>query len=466
MLTHDEVPIVALCTPRGSGALGLLRLSGANALAVASSCARLSSGARLDVCESHTIHHGSVINPTDGTIIDEVMFLVMRGPRTFTGQDTVEITCHNNPFIINQLISVLTYAGARLAEAGEFTKRAFLSGKIDLIQAEAIHDLITAQTEVALRKSLAQLQGSFSHDIAQLEGDLLEILCYAEASFEFLDEEQQDLQFDGRIRAKITTLQTKLAGLLIDHNRQKQIKEGIRVALIGAVNAGKSTLFNALLGKNRSIVSDQAGTTRDSIEATLYRDGTFWLLIDTAGLRQTGDTIEQQGIERSWYEAEQADIILLCTVAGSEQAAEHKEVYDELCDKYKDKIIVVQTKSDMIVDNEASRARCISEVIPSVSVSAQRNAGLDVLNELLTDCIQKLFSRYQSPYLLNERQYNLIEQLNIKIKSIEKNYSDRIQYELLAYHVREMLEMICQLTGKNIHEKMLDKIFSDFCVGK
>ena len=220
----------------------------------------------------------------------------MRSPKTFTGQDTVEITCHNNQFIIEEIINLAIANGARLAQQGEFTKRAVFNGKIDLVQAEAINELIHAQTQLALKQSLAQLTGSFSHCLASLEKELLKALALSEASFEFLDEE---MDFAPQIQALISSLQNTITGIKKTFNQQQQIRQGIRIAIIGSVNAGKSSLFNALLNQDRAIVSAIAGTTRDAIEAGVYTKGNYWTLVDTAGLRQTHDIIEQEGIKRS-----------------------------------------------------------------------------------------------------------------------------------------------------------------------
>ena len=297
LLSDDLDTIVALCTPRGSGSLALIRLSGNNAVAIADACTRLSSGNTLQESQSHTIHHGHIV---DGeTKVDEVLFFLMRSPRTFTGQDTIEISCHNNPFIIEKIMTCAIIHGARHAQAGEFSKRAFLNGKIDLIQAEALNELIHAPTERALQTSLAQLKGSLSHYLSTLETDLVTLIGLVESSFEFLEEEQRDLSINQLIQAKLHALYAKIKELKNNFNQQKHIKQGIRITLIGTVNAGKSTLFNALLNQERAIVADLEGTTRDSIEATLYKKGNFWLLIDTAGLRNTDDQIEQQGIQRS-----------------------------------------------------------------------------------------------------------------------------------------------------------------------
>lgn len=458
---HDT--IVALCTPRGSGAIALLRLSGLNAIDIASSIAKLSSGKKLHESPSHTIHHGFVINPNqDNTIVDEVLFFLMKGPRTFTGQDTVEISCHNNPFLIDQIISCCIEHGARSAKPGEFSKRAYLNGKIDLLQAEALNDLLGAQTELALKKSLSQLHGSFSSYIKKLEEELFNLLCHVESSFEFLEEEQRDLQFDELIREKTAAILQEIKQTKDMFNVQQQIKQGIRIALIGSVNVGKSTLFNALAKKDRAIVTQTPGTTRDCIEYSLYKDGNFWLIIDTAGLRQTHDTIEQEGIQRSYQEAASADIILLVIDASTNITEQEQEIYTTIHQQYADKTIVVINKIDCDKPNNLD----LFEESNVIKISAKNNVGISDLESSIHQKIQNLFSKLNSPFLLNQRQHKLMCEIETKLQSIEKILSDPIQYELVAYHLKEILENLSELTGKNITEGVLDTVFKTFCVGK
>ncbi len=341
-LSHDEQTIIAQCTPRGSGAIALLRISGVNAIEVANQSAKLSGKKTLLDADSHTIHYGSIVDP-NGTIVDNVLFLLMRAPKTFTGQDTVEITCHNNQFIVEQIIALALLHGARLAQEGEFTKRAVLNGKIDLVQAEAINELIHAQTQMALKQSLAQLNGSLSQWLVSIEQELLKALALSEASFEFLDEE---MEFAPQISGMIARVLFTIAEIKKTYSQQQQIRQGIRVAIIGSVNAGKSSLFNALLNQNRAIVTAIAGTTRDAIEAGVYKNGNYWTLVDTAGLRHTDDVIEQEGIRRSFEEAQKADIIILAYDSSRDLTAEEESVYGEITQKYPNKIINVMTKVD------------------------------------------------------------------------------------------------------------------------
>lgn len=457
ILSHDEETIVARCTPAGSGALALIRLSGLQALEIASKISVLPNKKLLLEQPTHTIAYGWVVDSI-GHTIDQVLFLIMHGPHTFTGQHTVEITCHNNPFLVEQIIAQTILHGARLAQEGEFTKRAVLNNKIDLIQAEAINELIHANTQHALKKSLAQLQGSFSSVVDMLEKELLKAIAFCEASFEFIDEE---MQFDEQIKGALNQVLSTIAQLKINFDQQQQIKQGIRIALIGSVNAGKSSLFNSLLGTNRAIVTPIAGTTRDSIEAGLYKNNNYWTLIDTAGLRNTDDVVEQEGIKRSREEAQKADIILLVFDGSRNLTAHEATVYQELLETYQTKIIPVITKTDL----PYTIAELLQRSDP-ITVSTQHKNTLASLEKNIETKIQSLFQALESPFLLNQRQYNLLLALEQKLHTIAPMLQPPLQYELLSYHLNDASAQLAQLTGKSISEASMDAVFREFCVGK
>jgi len=486
LLTDNEQPIIALCTPRGSGAIALIRLCGPTAVAVVDSFAQLSSGKKLVDCATHTIHHGFVV-PTcvrtepvevrsassfdklkmsaNTTHIDSVLFLLMKAPKTFTGQDTVEITCHNNPFIIDRIIEIAIQAGARQAHAGEFTRRAFLNKKIDLVQAEAVADVIHAQSEEALVRSMATLEGSLSHAIASIKNQIVTLLAFVEASFEFLDEEQRDFDFDHEIKRQLEAIQEFVASVKKDYPLQQQIKEGLRLVILGSVNVGKSTLFNALLDKERAIVSPIAGTTRDSIDATVYKNGAFWSFVDTAGLRQTGDIIEQQGIERSMQQASMADVIVL-VLDGSAHLLDHEQKeYQKILDLYESKSIIVINKIDKNNKIEQHQHPLITKA-PVVYTSAHCRKGLDTLEHAIEEKKQSLFSQCETPFLLNQRQCSLLGQIEQDLGSLALQMRDSLHYELVAYQLHNLGEKASELTGEKVSEQVLDTIFNQFCVGK
>jgi len=463
--SRDQTSIIALCTPRGSGALALLRLTGPDAVTIADRITKLSSGTSLADTPTHTINHGRIVDPSTDETIDEVMFMLMRAPHTFTGDDTIEITTHNNPFIIDRILTLACEHGARMAQPGEFSQRAYLNGKIDLIKAEAINDVIHAHSEYALKRSLAQLEGSLSSFVSEIEQDLLHLYGMCQASFEFLDEEQRDLDFAAQLNVRLQSVVGRVKESLAGYGKQQHLSEGVRIAFVGSVNAGKSTLFNALLGKDRAIVTPVEGTTRDTIEASKRGKDVFWLLVDTAGLRETNDQIEREGIERSKQEAHKADVVLLVvdgSSAGSEAVAEE---YKELHRQFGNKCIVVSAKADLTPSGESSFLDSLgSESVHCVS--AETGEGLSGLEAAINDQVQKLFSSCTSPYLLNQRHFESLSAINTKLAYLVERGPEQLGYEVVAVHLRDALEDCASLTGKAIDEEMMNGVFRSFCVGK
>ena len=453
---HDEQTIVALCSPKGSGAIGLIRISGTHAIAIADAISTLSESKKLSDQATHTIHYGKV-RDVDGQTIDTVLFLLMRGPKTFTGQDTVEITCHNNPFIIESILNRALQVGARLAHPGEFTRRAVENKKIDLIQAEAINDLIHANSQEGLKRSLSQLEGTLSHRIHGIEKELVKALALSEASFEFIDEES--LEFGVQIKKSITEVIAQITHINQSFAQQKHIREGIRIALIGSVNAGKSSLFNAIVGSDRAIVTSQAGTTRDVIESGLYEQGLYWTLIDTAGLRQTDNVIESAGIERSYKEAHTADIVLLVVDASRNLTEQESEIYTALIEKYESKIILVHSKSDL--------PQVAKKLLPEpILVSCNQPDSIQKLKAIIQKAIMRLFCTEGSSHLLTNRQHSLLLVLKQKLSQSIPLLEKDIAYELVSHHLQDALSELAELTGKSVSEQGMDAVFREFCVGK
>ncbi len=446
-----QQPIIAQCTPTGSGAIALLRLTGTGSIELANKISKLHSKQALIDQPTHTIHSGWVINNNEH--IDHVMFLLMRGPKTFTGDDTVEITCHNNPFIVQAIIDQALLQGARIAQPGEFTRRAVENDKIDLVQAEAINELIHAQTQHALKASLSQMSGSLSDWIARIERHMIKALAFCEASFEFIDEE---MEFGDTIAQTITHALDDINHVKKSFDAQQHIRQGIRIAIIGSVNAGKSSLFNALLNKERAIVTSIAGTTRDSIEAGLYKNGNYWTLIDTAGLRNTDDIVEQEGIKRSFEQAHAADIILLVYDASRALTPHEQSVYEELQATYHHKIIVIYNKSDQAIDNTLS----------GLYTSTKTRENILIVEAAVQEKIAQLFKSLESPFLLNTRQYKLLLSVEQSLLEIQTMLNGPIAYELVSYHIQQALTYLSEFTGKTISEAGMDAVFREFCVGK
>lgn len=450
--------IVARCTPSGSGAISLIRISGQQAFEIADRFTNLSKNS-ISQASSHTIHYGTIYDKQENAVIDDVLFFVMKAPRTFTGENTVEITCHNNPFIIQSIINLACQHGARPARPGEFTQQAVLNKKIDALQAEAIHDLITAPSEQALKISRQQLNGSLSAEILKIENACLHALALSEASFEFIEDEA--MEFGTEIKEILQRTEKNISFLENQHPSQKIIKEGVRIALIGSVNAGKSSLFNKLVGHDRAIVTPIAGTTRDIIESIQPFNGTFITYVDTAGLRTTSDVIEQNGIERSYTEAKKADIILLVIDSSRTMTSEEKAFYDSLFLQYKEKIIVVYSKQDLCLNIADSFNHS-----DTVGVSYSNNESLMLLQQQITKLLEKQLSTFNSPFLLNKRHLELLQSIKIKLDKTLKMMAQGYDYELIAYNIKDILTDLKEVSGKTISEQSMDKIFKEFCIGK
>lgn len=456
MVHTEQQTIVAQATAKGAGAIGMIRLTGTDVCDVAARCIRLAGDKNFQTLPTHTIHYGWVCDAS-GAHIDQVLVLFMKAPKTFTGADVIEITCHNNQFLIERIIDRVLACGARLAQAGEFTRRAVMAGKIDLVQAEAINDLISAQSEVGMKAALAQLEGSLSSWIAQIENTLVEAVVLCEASFEFLDEE---MTFDDLITQRLQELYDTMQSVLGTFDKQQFIKEGVRIALVGSTNAGKSSLFNALLNKNRAIVTDIEGTTRDTLEAGMFRQGIHLTLVDTAGLRQTDDIIERQGIDRSFCEVASADIVLVVYDASKIYSEDELAVYEQVIAQQAHKVILVQNKVDI------GTQKLFPTVAQSIAVSAVTKVGLDALYEAVHAKIVQLTGDGATTYLLNQRQYTLLLAAQQAIGVVMMRYKKSIAYELLAQDLKMVLAHLEELTGKTVSEKTFDAVFRSFCVGK
>lgn len=453
----DEETIVAQATAIGAGAIAMLRVSGLNAMQVVDAIAHIPGGKKLATQDSHTIHYGWVID-TAGQHVDQVLFLLMRGPKTFTGQDVVEITCHNNQFLIEQIIDIIIQAGARLAENGEFTRRAVLNNKVDLVQAESINELIHAQTSQALKQSLRQLEGSFSSWIAHIEKQLIHIVAYCEASFEFLDEE---MTFDDQIHRRLENVMNDITDVLKTFDKRQYVTQGVRIALVGSVNVGKSSLFNALINRKRAIVTDIAGTTRDTIEAGMYQQGAFVTFIDTAGLRKSDDFVEKIGIDRSFEEVTSSDLILMVFDATQNYTQEELTCYESIARQHTDKIIFVQNKID-----QGNKLLPFLQQQDCIAVSVIENKNIDLLRATIDSKIDNLMNIGQTPCLLNKRQYNLLFAVQQQLGAIQQAINTTIEYELLVVQVTDAITKLSELTGKTVTEDALNAIFREFCVGK
>ena len=448
--------IVALATPQGVGAIGIVRVSGKDAISIVDV---LFPSKNLTEQPSHTLHVGLL---KDGSsTIDQVVISLYKSPASYTGEDTVEISAHGSPYILEKTIKAITAKGARLAKPGEFTQRAFLNGKLDLTQAEAVADLIQSNTEASRKHALQNIRGGFSNVLKQLRDKLLTFSALIELELDF---SQEDVEFADRTQLNnlVTEAQTVTANLLSSFALGNVIKNGVSVAIIGKPNAGKSTLLNTLLNENRAIVSEIAGTTRDTIEETLNIGGILFRLIDTAGIRQhTADTIESIGVQRSLEKMQQADVVIYVAPPPPEGGILETEVFNDII---VEKGLVVINKSDTIEEQEKLRLQKLYQ--GSLFIAAKTGQGVEVLKARLVDMVIGEHLSTESTIVSNARHYEALRMVSESLSEVIDGLQTNLSGDLLALDIKRSLHYLGELTGEVTNEDQLDYIFSKFCIGK
>lgn len=461
-MISSEQTIAAIATAPGVGAIGVIRLSGPDALTIAD---RIFKGKKLSAQPTHTIHFGKIISPVNGEEIDEVVASVFRAPKSYTGEEVVEISGHGSPFMLQRILEACTGAGARLALPGEYTQRAFLNGKMDLAQAEAVADLIAADSHAAQQTALRQLRGGFSHDLKSLREQLINFAALIELELDFSDE---DVEFADRTRlqALITTLQEETDKLVDSFRLGNVIKNGVSVAIIGKPNAGKSTLLNALLNEERAIVSEIAGTTRDTIEEVLNINGLLFRLIDTAGIREnTTDTIEQIGVGRSLEKMRSADIVVYLFDAGNESEADvlqQKQLFETEGLRY----LLVANKSDQL-EPDAAQQRYPQLWPGLLFISAKEKTDIDSVRQHLYDAVNTGALQTENTIVTNARHHAALRKVSECLQDIQGGMDSNISSDLLALDIRRCLHYLGEITGQvEIDRDILGTIFGKFCIGK
>ena len=450
--------IVALATPPGVGAIGVIRLSGKRAVPIAAS---LFPSKNLEAQPTHTLHVGLLKDREQ--VLDEVVVSLYRSPRSYTGEDVVEISCHGSPFVQQQVIAACISRGARLAKPGEFTQRAFLNGKMDLTQAEAVADLIAANTQASQKTALNNIRGGFSQSLKDLRERLLSFSALIELELDF---SQEDVTFAdrGQFLHLVEEAQNQTDLLIKSFRLGNVIRNGVSVAIIGKPNAGKSTLLNALLNEDRAIVSEIAGTTRDTIEEVINIDGILFRLIDTAGIRaSTNDVIEGFGIEKSLQKMKQADLVLYIFDVNEMEPRELETVIQEM----KENQITFRLVGNKIDRGEEQELReKFSGVEGIIFIAAKDGRHLEVLEERMIDVVLTDSISAENVIVTNARHYHALLQVSDALKDIREGLEQHIPGDLLSLDIRRCLHYLGEITGEITNEDQLDYIFSKFCIGK
>lgn len=463
-MIHQDT-IVALATPSGAGAIAVIRISGENAIAIGNDVFQSIKNKNLLRQKTHTLHLGHIV---DGNkTLDEVLVSIFKGPNSYTGENTIEISCHGSTYIQQQIIQLLLRKGCRMANPGEFTLRAFLNGKLDLSQAEAVADLISSDNEASHQIAMQQMRGGFSNEIAKLREELLNFASLIELELDFAEE---DVEFADRsqFHELLNRIEFVLKRLIDSFAVGNVIKNGIPVAIVGEPNVGKSTLLNALLNEERAIVSEIAGTTRDTIEDELVIGGIGFRFIDTAGIRETKDVVESIGIKKTFEKIEQAQVVLFIVDSIQFSGVSFENVKVEI-EKIRNQfplkpLIVIGNKKDLL--SEAAIANIKTEIPNILLISAKNKEGVDELKNQLLSFVNTGALRNNETIVTNTRHYDSLLKALDEISKVKYGLETNLSSDLMALDIREALYQFGMITGQVTNDELLGNIFANFCIGK
>ncbi|HAB96318.1 tRNA uridine-5-carboxymethylaminomethyl(34) synthesis GTPase MnmE [Enterococcus sp.] len=462
-ITQEFDTIAAISTPPGEGAISIVRLSGEEAIAIADRIFQAGNKTLAQV-PSHTIHYGHIVDPEENRLMDEVMLSVMKKPRTFTREDVVEINCHGGIVVVNQLLQLVLRQGARLAEPGEFTKRAFLNGRVDLSQAEAVMDLIRAKTDKAMNLAVNQLDGNLSHLIRTLRQEILETLAQVEVNIDYPEYDDVEELTTRLLLEKATMVKGQIQALLATAQQGKILREGLSTAIIGRPNVGKSSLLNHLLREEKAIVTDIAGTTRDVIEEYVNVRGVPLKLIDTAGIRETEDVVEKIGVERSRKALAEAELILLVLNQSEGLTQEDKQLLELTAGSRR---IILLNKTDLEPKLAPAELAQYAADEPIFSVSVLTSEGLDQLEQAIADLFfgGKTTDKDAS-YLSNTRHIALLENAVQSLSEVIQGIEAGMPVDLVQIDMTRCWDYLGEVVGDSVQDELITQLFSQFCLGK
>ncbi|MCB7154220.1 tRNA uridine-5-carboxymethylaminomethyl(34) synthesis GTPase MnmE [Bacillus stercoris] len=456
--------IAAISTPMGEGAIAIVRLSGPEAIQIADKIYKGPKGKTLGSVESHTIHYGHIVDRPSDRVVEEVMVSVLKAPRTFTREDVIEINCHGGIVTVNQVLQLALREGARLAEPGEFTKRAFLNGRIDLSQAEAVMDLIRAKTDRAMNVAMNQMEGRLSALVRRLRSEILETLAHVEVNIDYPEYDDVEEMTHQILVEKATAVKKEIETLLRTSEQGKILREGLSTVIIGRPNVGKSSLLNSLVHEAKAIVTDIPGTTRDVIEEYVNVRGVPLRLVDTAGIRETEDIVERIGVERSRQVLKEADLILLVLNNSEELSEEDVKLFEAVEGM---DVIVILNKTDLEAKIDTERVRELANGRPVVTTSLLKEEGINDLEE----AIQSLFytgaiESGDLTYVSNTRHISILQQAKRAIEDALSGIEQDVPIDMVQIDLTRCWELLGEIIGDSVHESLIDQLFSQFCLGK
>lgn len=453
--------IAAIATAMNNAGISIIRISGDEAPAIADKIFKSRSGdKKVSLMPSHTVHYGFIVDKD--IVIDEVMLIIMRGPKSYTKEDVIEIDCHGGVIVTKRILETILKYGARIAEPGEFTKRAFLNGRIDLSQAEAVSDIINAKNEYALKNSINQLRGNIFNKIKEIRSSIIHDLAFIEAALD--DPEHMNLDnFSEELNNHITENINELQKLLRSSENGRLIKEGIKTVILGKPNAGKSSILNILVGTDRAIVTDIAGTTRDTLEETIQLGSISLNVVDTAGIRSTEDVVEKIGVNRARQTAEEADLIIYVLDASTNLDESDYEIIQIIKDK---KAVVLFNKTDLTAKADIRQIAELTEK-KVISVSAKENVGFDLLEKWITDQFFKGNLNFNDEiYITNIRQKEAIKESLESLSMVKKSIEDGMPEDFYSIDLMYAYELLGGIIGEVVDEDLVNTIFCEFCMGK
>lgn len=462
MANSEADTIAAISTPVGEGGISIIRISGDDAVKVAQ---RIYKGKDLSKVASHTINYGHIIDPDTKQEVDEVMVSVMRAPHTYTREDVIEINCHGGLLATNRILQLVLSYGARMAEPGEFTKRAFLNGRIDLSQSEAVMDLIRAKTDKSMKVALNQLDGDLSRLIRHLRKDILDVLAQVEVNIDYPEYDDVEEMTTKMLKEKAVDIQQRIQALLKTAKQGKVLRDGLATAIIGRPNVGKSSLLNALLHEDKAIVTNVAGTTRDVIEEYVNVNGVPLKLIDTAGIRDTADTVEKIGVERSRQALDAADLVLLLIDNSAPLTAEDEKLLTATKDKQR---IIILNKTDLPSQLDLDHLKELVGDSALIETSIVKHEGMDQLGKQISHMFfdQGIESSQNNVMVTNARHIGLLHQANDALNDVLKGIDDGMPVDLVQIDMTRCWDLLGEITGDSYQDELLDQLFSQFCLGK